>query len=211
MFDELRDIRAVLQKFLQPTVLYGAVVVSAVVLVLVGAWYFQTRGQSTIAAYESVDLRPPPDTEPSIQERTIVVAISGAVHFPGVYELVAGSRVVDVIQRAGGFSQGADSVYVAQNINGAEYVLDQQKLYIPFALERAVRSGAVSHQVEESLTQHVSINTATVDQLQELSGIGEKRAETIVAERPYTATDDLVSKGIISESLYDELKSLIKI
>ncbi len=57
--------------------------------------------------------------------------------------------------------------------------------------------------------QLLDINSATVDQLAELKGIGKVRSEAIVKGRPYKGKDDLVSKNIVPQGVYDDIKDKI--
>lgn len=66
------------------------------------------------------------------QKQTITADISGAVKNPFVYTLAPGSRIIDLIQKAGGISEEADKAFVMRNINYARIVNDQEKIYIPF-------------------------------------------------------------------------------
>ena len=55
----------------------------------------------------------------------------------------------------------------------------------------------------------LDINTATKPQLQALKGVGDKRADDIIKGRPYKGKDDLVSKKILSQGVYDGIKDKI--
>jgi DNA uptake protein ComE-like DNA-binding protein len=61
----------------------------------------------------------------------------------------------------------------------------------------------------KSMADKLDINTATLDQLRELPGIGDAYSQKIVAGRPYRAKNELVQKKIIPQSVYDKIKDMI--
>ena len=61
----------------------------------------------------------------------------------------------------------------------------------------------------KSMADKLDINTATLDQLKELPGIGDAYSQKIVAGRPYRAKNELVQKKIIPQSVYDKIKDMI--
>lgn len=118
----------------------------------------------------SVQLLPPPTPAP------LVVDVAGAVPRPGVYELPDGSRVNDAVDAAGGFLAEADK----STINLATPLEDGQRLEIPF-LEGVEPVGAAP--VNEPAAKLIDINTANVDTLSTLPGIGPTLAQRIVDYR----------------------------
>jgi DNA uptake protein ComE-like DNA-binding protein len=57
----------------------------------------------------------------------------------------------------------------------------------------------------------ISINNAEGKSLETLPGIGEKRASDIIANRPYSSINELLSKEVLSQTLFDSIKELITI
>lgn len=146
---------------------------------------------------------------PSVEiiEKSIFVDVSGAVVDPGIYQLPIVPRAADAIEVAGGFNSDADQVYLAQNFNLARSLEDGEKLYIPFEGESL---GATENK-ENAVSSLISINSASGAQLESLEGIGEKRAEEIISNRPYQSIDQLVSKEVLTETMLDKIRSQIQL
>ena len=139
------------------------------------------------------------------QVKNIVVDVSGAVNKPGVYELKYGSRINDAIKKAGGISDDADYNYFSRNFNLSSFVFDQEKIYVPFSWE--INSGIfieetrilnylnpfITNSSNEYQTSYesdlININTATSQELEELSGIGQVTAKKIIDNRPYSSVE----------------------
>jgi competence protein ComEA len=132
------------------------------------------------------------------------IEVAGAVKAPGVYVLEAGSRVADALQAAGYFSEKSDYLYIVKNLNQARELKDGEKLYVPFYGEQ---TAAEIH----NETGGISINTASKEVLEELPGIGSKRAEDIISGRPYASIDELLTKKIVTESMFKELQNSINL
>lgn len=64
---------------------------------------------------------------------------------------------------------------------------------------------------DQSATTKISVNTATAKQLMELSGIGEARSAAIIANRPYDSLEEVVSKGALTQKLFDDLKDQLRL
>jgi len=137
----------------------------------------------------------------ALSETAILVDIEGAVAAPGLYRLPAGSRVQELLDLAGGFTDSADQVFISKTINRAAKLTDGAKLYVPFIGED-VRSGGGENQESAG----VNINTATAQELESLPGVGEVIAGKIIAGRPYLRLEELVEKNAVSQSLFEKIK-----
>ncbi len=150
-----------------------------------------------------------PLVEKPIEEETenIYVHICGCVNVPGVYEMDAGSRVFEAIQRAGGLTDRAAETAV----NQAESLEDGQKVYIPSKEELF----AEEMQEQEINDGKININIAGKEELMTLTGIGEKRAEAILAHRegngPFQSVEELMQVEGIKQGTYDKIKDQIKV
>ncbi len=135
----------------------------------------------------------------------IYVYVCGAVVCPGVVKIPDGSRAEDALLEAGGFTEDAQTDYV----NLAAKVSDGEKLYFP-SVEEAEKLEASEEAKRQGL---VNINTATVEQLMTLPGIGESRARDIIAYREeygaFQRKEDLQKVSGIKENMYQKLCDLI--
>lgn len=147
-------------------------------------------------------------------EKRVVVDVSGAVVSPGVYLLDSDSRVGAALSAAGGLSGNADRGWVAKNINLAGKLTDGGKIYIPRAgevigRESATGGGGQGTGINEGGA--VNINTASATELDTLPGVGPVTANKIITNRPYSGTEELVAKKVVSQKVFDGLKDRISV
>lgn len=133
------------------------------------------------------------------------VDVGGAVERPGVYEVEKGARVKDGLIAAGGLADEADRDYVSRVINLASELEDGEKIYIPPKDEKG--EGLVMG----TETGMVNLNTASKSELDTLWGVGEKRAEDIINGRPYKSVEELVERGVLSESVVEKNKDKLTV
>lgn len=143
-------------------------------------------------------------------EKEIMVDVEGAVIKPGVYSLPSTARVQDGINAAGGLSLKVDHQALAKGINLAAHLSDSTKLYIPFAGEQASLNNT-NQAVAGASTGSVSINNGSSSELDSLPGVGPVTSGKIIANRPYSSLDELVSKKAVSKSVYDKIKDQISL
>ena len=152
----------------------------------------------------------------------IYVDVAGAVKAPGVYTLPAGSRVFEAIALAGGAREDAS----LENLNQAGILQDGQQIRVYTEEEAAqmAQQGSLpslpgaetaAGQKESQEALKVNINTAGKDELMTLTGIGETRAEAILAYRQETggfqAPEDLMQVEGIKEKTFEKLKDQITV
>lgn len=123
------------------------------------------------------------------EDGRLCVHICGQVKKPGVYEFVAGARISDGIQSAGGLTKKA----AADAVNQAEFLEDGTQIYIPSIKE--VKTSQVktkqskTQQENRSISEKtkdsskVNLNLATKEELMTLQGIGEAKANSIITYR----------------------------
>lgn len=168
----------------------------------------------------------------SEETKTLVVHICGAVSAPGVYELPAGSRIIDAVEAGGGFLPEADEACC----NLAEEIVDGCQIYIMTKTEscadgqtekkagiqtspdsdmqttdRNVRSNSATA-LENGL---VNLNTADVAALMTLPGIGESRAKAIISYREqhgaFAKIEDIMKISGIKQAAFSKIKDKITV
>jgi competence protein ComEA len=152
--------------------IYAAV---AIALLLVGARAIRGENGGGVS-FASGSQGSSSNSEFSVSGRAgdVVVDVTGAVRDPGVYRMPAGSRVNDAVRRAGGAAAGAQ----LEAINLAARLADGQQVVVP--LRSAGGGAAIAATAEEG---PISLGTATVEQLDEIEGIGPVTAGAIVEFR----------------------------
>lgn len=173
---------------------------------------------------------------------SVYVDIKGAVNQPGVYEIEASKKVIDVVQLAGGFAEQADTslVNLAKKVSNEMVIIiytseEVKKATEGDAIAKIVDNQCVCPQIkndacintdtssnfsssssgEDSSTQKVNLNTATLEELQTLSGIGESKAKAIIEYREtngfFQSIEELMEVSGIGESLYEKVKNNITV
>lgn len=140
------------------------------------------------------------------------VYVCGAVECPGVYVLAENSRIYEAVAMAGGFCADARK----EAVNQAGTVADGQMIYIPS--EEETESGSAAEALngtDATADGRVDLNTASVEQLMTLPGIGKAKAESIVNYREehgaFSSTADVMRVEGIKEGIYNRVKDSIKV
>ena len=155
--------------------------------------------------------------EPEQETDAIFVYVCGQVAAPGVYELSAGARVYQAIERAGGTLEGASP----ESLNLAQQAEDGQKIYVPSKEEAEAgtfpqdSSREAASPSQEQGGGKVNLNTAGLEELMTLTGIGQTRAEAIITYREeegaFQAPEDIMKVDGIKEGIYEKLKDEITV
>lgn len=180
-----------------------AVLFLGIFLVALGAglFFFKTADSSN----DDIEIISATQQGETLQGGELVVHVDGAVAHPGVYRLPPDARVNDAISVAGGLTAEADQA----RINLAAKVSDGQKIYIWAVGQKD--SGVVGGTAGVSVSALVNINTATEAELDKLPGVGPVTAGKIIAARPYSAAEDLLTKKAVSKSVFDKIRDLITV
>lgn len=148
------------------------------------------------------------DTE---EKKRIYVYVCGAVQNPGVYELEEGSRIFQAVDVAGGLSEDA----ILQSVNMARIAEDEQRIYIPSKKDMVLEENSDFFMEEQEAFPDgkTDINSADLQQLMELTGIGETRAKAILEYREehgkFSSTDEIMRVQGIKEGTYAKIKDEI--
>jgi competence protein ComEA len=167
--------------------------------------------------------------QPAGPDRPVVVSVVGLVHTPGLVTLAPGARIADALQAAGGPVNGADTI----GLNMARPVGDGEQIVVglapvsgqPTALGSSVASGSapvsgapgprVSGTVKPKAGEVLDLNTATVEQLDALPGVGPVTAAAIVSWRQangkFTSVDQLADVDGIGPARLDKLRPLVRV
>lgn len=160
----------------------------------------------------------PVQEDPAATESTgepILVYVCGEVVSPGVYELKSGMRICDAVEAAGGFTDNAGRDYW----NLAEPLTDGQMLYFPTEEEAKERRESAGEQVSSSgaaeADLRININTADAEELQKIPGIGQTRAESILAYRSehgsFGCIEDIMKVSGIKNALFEKMRNYITV
>ena len=168
----------------------------------------------------------------SEEAKTLVVHICGAVSAPGVYELPAGSRIIDAVEAGGGFLPEADEACC----NLAEEIVDGCQIYIMTKTESCAdgqtekKAGIQTSPDSDMQTTDinmrsnsataldnglVNLNTADVAALMTLPGIGESRAKAIISYREqhgaFAQIEDIMKISGIKQAAFSKIKDKITV
>ena len=196
--------------------LRGYIGLSLLWLIAVAALFLLMRRP----AASPIEILPPPTPEPTVTQapsptpRSPRVDVSGSVMSPGVYTLLPDSIVADAIAAAGGPAPDAE----LDRINKAAALKDGGQVYVP----------SQAHPLPPPVTNPeatpvppakapptgiadvpVDINTATVEELDRLPGVGPSIAQKIIDGRPYTKIEDLLRVDGIGQVTVEKLRSLV--
>ena len=186
-------------------------VIGGVLLLLVGVGGLLPKKEEAVEESEAVvtTVLAEKTEENTTLEAVIFVDIKGDVKKPGVYQMKAGDRVKDAIDAAGGLTAEADS----QKVNLAQRVEDQMVIVVPKVGEEAEAIPAGVTSKETSKEGKVNINTATVEELKTLKGVGEKKAEAIIEYRKkngsFKTKEDLMKVRGIGKKLFESFEERI--
>jgi len=193
-----------LREYKKITVPIFILIIICIYLVVYKSTYLKEDQDSLITTEDLIDPEVMnesiPDTEIVMEE--IYVDVKGAVVKEGVYVMAQGLRVKDVIDRAGGFLATADS----NKVNLAARLMDEMVIYIPEVGEEGIdMTDSINNKNTEG---KININTASLEELQSLTGVGPSKAEGIISYReengPFQKPEDLLNVSGIGNKTLDK-------
>lgn len=145
---------------------------------------------------------------PAVTPTEIVIYISGGVAHPGVYHLSPGSRIEQAVTAAGGFSTDAN----AGQADLARLLTDGDQVYIPKSGDPLTSTSIID---KGQAILSINLNTATLEELDELPGIGTVKAQSIITYREthgnFSSLDELLNVPGIGASLLEQIKPYLQI
>lgn len=214
------------------------IVVTVIVLMIAGIistaiYFYKPQPAKKISS-----IKPQKPTNDIKKEETLdeyMVDIKGEVINPGIYELAKDSRVIDVINKAGGLTNNADTtvinlskkivdemviiIYSKEQVNNWKETKDEQNYLqekCTNSEEAQIKNDACIKIEDDSNNDSkiININTASKEELMILTGIGETKADAIIAYRkntPFTKIEDIKNVSGIGDSVYEEIKNNITV
>ncbi len=186
MFYFFMQVRRLLMEYKKILSIIGGVL-AVIVIIFVGRGMMASPTKEKVMVTNAVNTTRVEETTTMIPQNCYV-DIKGEVLRPGVYEFSCESRIQEVIKKAGGFTEEADET----KINLAQKITDQMQMIVPNVHSKQ-EGGVTEGNSEKGNTSNttpsnskqgtVNINTATLEELQTIKGIGKKKAEAILQYR----------------------------
>lgn len=193
----------------------------------------RSNGGSVDGENEAENAAPEGQSKENLQTpepRILYIHVCGEVAAPGVYELPAGSRMYEAVEKAGGMTSEA----AQESVNLAQAIEDGQQLRIPSREEirkyqetgkdvsgllgagGAAGNGSESaSQKSESSAALINLNTASKEELMTLNGIGAARAEAILSYREqkggFRTIEDIMKVPGIKNAAFQKIKDKITV
>ena len=186
--------------------------VCSLVLIIGGLFYFnqnKTEDYSGVSfSNTSNEINNKDEKAEDKHDEKIFVDVKGAVKHPGVFETTKDKRVKDLIEEAGGLLDDADT----STLNLSQKVKDQMVIYV---LKHGEKPKQISDSSSSSNTDVININTANLEQLMKISGVGKTKAEAIIAHREkngdFKKKEDITKVRGIGKSTFEKIKDKIEV
>lgn len=198
----------------------------------------------TYCIFDGLNAEAKPIKKNNIKDsNTIFVDIKGAVRNPGVYEIKENSRVIDAIKKAGDLTDDADTsiINLSKKLSDEMYIIIYTKDEVDSYRDKYNSSSEIVSKIEDNIIcpnkdndaclkknstktssnkssnkieGKININTADINELTKLNGIGESKAKKIIKYREnnkFNNIEDIKNVSGIGDSLYEKIKNNIEI
>jgi len=217
----------IIQKY-KPVIILSTIIIILISLNLYMLWLLNTN--------EKVDEPLLETKEEKKVKKLLKVDIKGEVVHPGLYEVNEDSRVMDIINKAGGLTNNADTsvINLSKKVKDEMVILVYSKKEVKQLKEKEevkitcpkVNDACVTDELAEPLIEpkakektssndKISINNATIEELQNLPGIGEAKAKAIIEYRlkegKFKTTEDIKKVTGIGNSIFEKIKNHITV
>lgn len=171
--------------------------------------------------------------EPETENQKVIVDVKGEITNPGVYELLQTNTVMDAINTAGGLTKASDTsninlskkltdemVIIVYSQKEIKEMKEQEEITCPPCNNACITEEDLQAELKNKQETHVetgkvNLNTATIEDLQTLDGIGETKAQAIIDYRTqngaFQTIDDLKNVSGIGESTFEKIKNNITV
>ena len=201
------------------------IIILCTIIVVLGGIIFILYKNNSNSKEEVVDIFKEPEEikQEESNSKKVIVDIKGMINNPGVYEVDSDLRVNDVIELAGGLKEGADT----SNINLAKLVSDEMTIIIystEEVLEKFKQEVCICNcpyiQNDACINSNndsnlININTAGIEELTTLTGIGDVKAEAIIKYRSevgkFKTKEEILNVEGIGEALFEKIKDDITV
>lgn len=216
------------------------IVVTLIVATVVGFGIYKFEGKKEKKTVSSItkkeEKKESNEEEPEIKEE-YMVDIKGEVITPGIYMATKEDRVIDIVEKAGGLTEYADTsvinlskkikdemviiIYSKEEVRNWIYTKEQEK-YLQEKCQgekdQVQNDACIEEETEDqeqtSTPSIININTATKEELMTLTGIGETKADAIISYRektPFETIEDIKNVSGIGDSTFEQIKDSITV
>ena len=230
-----------IKKFLARYKLYTCIFV--IILLFVISYLIYINQSNDVMAADEEEINIFDDINSAVKkidiENKIKVDVKGMVNNPGVYELSENSRVIDAINMAGGLNESADTstinlskilkdenVIIVDTTKEPEKVIEYvyKECNCPKFNDACINNNDIinyqettnnDNKISDVVSGQISINNASKEELQSLSGVGESKAISIIKYReengPFNTLEDIMNVSGIGNSLFEKIKDSISL
>ncbi len=186
-------------------------------LLALGFVVYQNKNEQIITNEKEIFVEDAFETTQTV-EKKIIVCITGEIVHPGTYEMTQGCRVKDLVDVAGGFKDSSET----SRLNLARKLIDEDLVVIPekqMLQKESLQENSEANVKTKSLSLNdnnkINLNTATIQELDSIPGIGKITAEKIIQYRDkkgfFSKIEELMEVDRIGEATFNKIKDYVEI